>query len=195
MARRVAVLCAAACVGAARGWNHTLPLGGGGTIPQLGLGTYLASGAALYETTRDALALGYRHIDTAEVYRNGGAIADALRDAGVARGDVFITSKVSWYHMRSFEAATAAIERLLAELRLEYVDLLLVHFPPMGGCGALNCPVIQSQWAALESFYAQKKAKSIGVSNFCVTDDLFFCIWSQQSREHFFHIIDELIDN
>ena len=126
--------------------------------------------------------MGFTHIDTARLC--GGTtgscsgstqlgISKAI--AGVARDSLFITTKVPGCGMQGIGRSTCAADSLAAaetnlrELNTSYVDLLLVHFPPMGGCGALNCPVIQSQWAALESFYAQKKAKSIGVSNFCVS--------------------------
>ena len=129
--------------------------------------------------------MGFTHIDTAHDYCADGTtgscktgstqvgIAKAI--AGVARDSLFITTKVPGCGMQGIGRSTCAADSLAAaeanlrELNTSYVDLLLVHFPPMGGCGALNCPVIQSQWAALESFYAQKKAKSIGVSNFCVS--------------------------
>ncbi|KAJ8602298.1 hypothetical protein CTAYLR_007857 [Chrysophaeum taylorii] len=150
------------------------------TIPQLGLGTYHMSGEVCYRAVMAALALGYRHVDTAEVYGNHEAVGRAVRDSGVPREEIFVTTKVSFADMEDPEA----IERAVRALGLDYVDLALVHFPaPRAATGipvwaALGISVEanvwrafearRAAWIALEAAQRRGLVKSLGVSNYLV---------------------------
>lgn len=137
-----------------------IPLASGTTIPQLGFGTYkVVSG--VYEAIRSAIDLGYRHIDTAQMYGNEAEVGRALADCGVDRSELFITSKLRNDAHEPAEARRA-FEQTLRDLRTEYVDLFLIHWPlPMHYGGDLMMP-----WKALESFYDQGTSRAIGVSNY-----------------------------
>lgn len=126
-------------------------------IPQVGLGTYkLTNEHETYSSVLAALKAGYRHIDTATIYGNHKIIAKAIKDSGVPRGELFITSKV-WNSSHDYEKAKLAIQVMLEELELEYLDLVLVHWPTEK---RLEC------WKALEEAVDEGKVQSIGVSNF-----------------------------
>ena len=100
-------------------------------------------------------------------------IGKALKASGLARSEVFITTKVPGCGAQGISKdacgadSAKAAQTNLDELGLPFVDLLLVHFPPSGGCGASNCKLIKEQWAALTAFYQANKTRAIGVSNFC----------------------------
>ncbi len=142
------------------GPTDTVKLNNGVEMPWLGLGTWQASeGAEVQDAVRHALELGYRHIDTASIYGNERGVGAALRDSGVPRDDVFITTKV-WNedvrggHDRVLRAFDASLERL----GLETVDLYLVHWPVADR--------FVEAWRALEKLYADGRVRAIGVSNF-----------------------------
>src|SRR5579862_5252062 len=105
-----------------------IPLLNGRTMPALGLGTWDLRGPACTAAVRQALALGYRHIDTAEMYGNEEAVAKGVASSGVARGGLFITTKVWTNHHRAKDFLPAA-EASLRRLETDYVDLLLIHWP------------------------------------------------------------------
>jgi diketogulonate reductase-like aldo/keto reductase len=126
-------------------------------IPTLGLGVWQAAGSTCYDAVRAALELGYRHIDTARVYGNEREVGRALRDSGVAREDVFVTTKL-WNADQGFDSALAACRKSLADLGMEWVDLYLVHFPVSKRR--------QESWRALEQLRSEGLARSIGVSNY-----------------------------
>lgn len=127
-------------------------------MPAIGLGTWPLKGAACEAAVESALALGYRHLDTAEMYGNESAVGAALARSGVPRGEVFLTTKVWWDKpdRASFRAAALAC---LERLRQDHVDLLLVHWPSP----AMDLPGILEALAAL---HADGRAKAVGVSNF-----------------------------
>lgn len=131
-------------------------------MPKFGLGTYLITdGLSVYNSVMWALKNGYRHIDTAEYYNNevyiGGAIKDFLeQNPEVKRQDLFITSKV-WNSNHKYENAKNAIRGIIERLKLDYLDLCLIHWPTKD---SFEC------WEALEEFYEVGKVKTIGVSNF-----------------------------
>ncbi len=137
----------------------TITLNNGVKIPQLGFGVYQIEPADTKKATLDALEVGYRHIDTAEMYGNEKGVGEAVREFGIDRSDVFITSKLNnSFHAR--DAALKAFEGTLATLDLDYVDLFLIHWPlPMIG------DYVET-WKAMEEMYAGGKVKAIGVSNF-----------------------------
>ena len=138
-------------------------LNDGARIPQLGFGTYLIDPADAAAAVRTALEIGYRHIDTAQMYGNEREAAQGIRDAGVERGDVYITSKLNNGFHRP-DDARRAFDRTLAALGSDYVDLFLIHWP----LPTLYDGDFVSTWQTLEEFRRDGRARSIGVSNFQV---------------------------
>ena len=138
-----------------------LPLISGHTIPQFGFGTYKLVGEEAYHGVLDALELGYRHIDTAQMYGNEAEVGRAIADSPVAREEIFVTSKLNNPNHEP-DVARASLERSLEELQLDYLDLFLIHWPlPMHYGGD-----IMPTWRAMESFVREGLVRSIGVSNF-----------------------------
>lgn len=143
-----------------------LKLSNGVTIPGLGYGTYQTPPEDAYRAVTDALAVGYRHIDTAALYGNESGVGQAVKDSGLKREEVFITSKL-WNTERGYDKAMAAFEKTLAELGTDYLDLYLIHWPANEKqfgqeAAALNLDT----WRAFEDLYKVGKIKAIGVSNF-----------------------------
>jgi 2,5-diketo-D-gluconate reductase A len=141
----------------------TVELNDGARIPQLGFGVYKVAPDETAEAVRIALDVGYRHIDTAAMYGNEQGVGQGIRDAGVDRGDVYITSKLNnGFHEP--DDARRAFDATLAALGSDYVDLYLIHWPlPTRYDGDFV-----STWRTLEEFAGEGRARSIGVSNFQV---------------------------
>jgi diketogulonate reductase-like aldo/keto reductase len=123
-----------------------------------------------YDAVTNALRHGYRHVDTARAYGNEASVGRAVRDSGLAREDVFVTSKVP-AEVKAYGETLESFDESMRELALDYVDLYLIHAPwpwaEMGkDCRAENAKV----WSALERIYASGRARAIGVSNFEVDD-------------------------
>ncbi|WP_106498154.1 aldo/keto reductase [Lentibacillus sp. Marseille-P4043] len=137
--------------------NTTKRLNNGKQIPQLGLGVYKVPAEQVYETVKNALELGYRHIDTASFYGNEEGVGKAIKDSGIPREEIFVTTKV-WNDDHGFERAQEAFAKSLNRLGLEYVDLYLIHWPVP--------TIFPETWKALEKVYKDGAAKAIGVSNF-----------------------------
>lgn len=129
-------------------------------MPKLGLGTWRLKGAACVEAVQGALTLGYRHVDTAEMYDNEEAVGEALANGGVPRADVHVTTKVWHEHLRD-DLMQRAVDASLRKLRTDYVDLYLIHWPSPD----MDLP---AALAALMRVREQGKARAIGVSNFPV---------------------------
>ena len=138
-------------------------LNDGRIIPQLGFGVFQVPPADTADTVRAALAAGYRHIDTAQMYRNERGVGDGIRASGLGRGDVFVTSKLSNAAHRP-DDARRAFDATLRELGSEYVDLFLIHWP----LPTLFDGDFVTTWRTLEAFQGEGRARSIGVSNFQV---------------------------
>jgi 2,5-diketo-D-gluconate reductase A len=138
-----------------------ITLNNGQTIPQLGFGVFQVEPADTLAATLGAFDVGYRHIDTAEMYRNEKEVGEAVAKSGLDRADVFITSKLNnGFHEPA--VAREAFARTLTELGFDYVDLFLIHWPlPTRYDGDFV-----STWKVLEEFYRDGRARSIGVSNF-----------------------------
>lgn len=134
-------------------------LNNGVKIPQLGFGVFQIAPEETREATLSALDVGYRHIDTAEMYRNEKEVGAAIRDSGIAREDVFVTSKLNnGFH--AHDAALKAFDQTLAALQFDYLDLFLIHWPlPAVGD-------FVETWKAMEEIYVSGRVKAIGVSNF-----------------------------
>lgn len=139
----------------------TIMLNDGREIPQLGFGVFQIDPADTAEAVKTALDLGYRHIDTAEMYGNEKEVGQGVRDAGIARDDVWITSKLNnGFHEP--DAARRAIDDSLAALETDYIDLFLIHWP----LPTLYDGDYVSTWKVLEEARADGRLRSIGVSNF-----------------------------
>jgi 2,5-diketo-D-gluconate reductase B len=128
-------------------------------IPKLGLGTWQMTGRACAEAVRDALELGYRHIDTARMYANEAEVGRGLADSGVDRGDVFVTTKLLPQNLRAAEVRRQ-LSGSLDELRTDYVDLLLIHWPSTDGVP------LSETLGAMRELQEQGAVRHLGVSNF-----------------------------
>ena len=138
----------------------TLTLNTGDIIPQIGLGVFKVDDEALCEqVVSDALEVGYRHIDTAMIYRNEAAVGRAIASSGIPRDEIFVTTKL-WNSDQGAATSAAALHKSLDLLGLDYVDLYLIHWP-----APLRNTYFET-WLELEKFYAEGLAKAIGVSNF-----------------------------
>jgi len=140
-----------------------IALNDGAMIPQLGFGVFQIPPPETEHAVRAALEAGYRHIDTAEMYGNEQGVGEAVRAAGLDRGEVYITSKLNNGYHRPDEARRA-FARTLELLGYDYVDLFLIHWP----LPTLYDGDFVSTWRTLEEFRADGRARSIGVSNFQV---------------------------
>ena len=152
--------------------TDTLTLANGDQIPKVGFGTWLLKeGDECYHAVADALRLGYRHIDTARAYYNEASVGRAVRDSGIARKEIYITSKLP-AEAKDYDTALEEFETTMAEIGLDYLDLYLVHAPwPWDEVGK-DCREENRQiWKAMEEFLASGRVKAIGVSNFD-SDDL-----------------------
>ncbi len=128
------------------------------SLPRLGLGTFRMQGDACRAAVESALALGYRHIDTAEMYGNEDAIGAAIAASRLARSDLHVTTKV-WYENLAPDAIRRALETSLKKLRLDQVDLYLVHWPTRN----INLPAV---FETLMKLKAEGRTRAIGVANF-----------------------------
>jgi 2,5-diketo-D-gluconate reductase A len=136
-----------------------ITLNNGVEIPQLGFGVFQIDPAETTEATLAALEVGYRHIDTAEMYGNEKQVGEAVRASGIDRGDIFVTSKLN-NNKHAYDDALSAFEQTLGDLDIDYLDLFLVHWPlPTVGD-------FVETWKAMEKMYAGGKVRAIGVSNF-----------------------------
>lgn len=128
-------------------------------IPQLGFGTFQIPPAHTRQATLTALEVGYRHLDTAQMYRNEAAVGEAVRSSGLDRSEVFVTSKLN-NGAHAYDAALAAFDRSMDDLGLGYLDLFLIHWP-LPGVGDFV-----ETWRALEAIYGTGRCRAVGVSNF-----------------------------
>ena len=136
---------------------QTVKLNNGIEIPILGFGVFqIADPAECERSVIDAIEVGYRHIDTAASYMNEEAVGKGIKQSGVARKDLFITTKL-WIQSNGYENTLQAFDRSLNRLQMDYVDLYLIH-QPFGD--------VYGEWRAMEELYGQGKIKAIGVSNF-----------------------------
>ncbi len=136
---------------------HTYVLNDGNSIPAVGFGVFeVPADGTTYQAVRRALDAGYRHIDTAAAYNNEAEVGRAIRDSGIPREDIFVTSKL-WIQDYGLKKAGLAIRLSLAKLGLDYLDLYLLHQPYFD---------VQGSWLALEKARDEGLVRSLGVSNF-----------------------------
>jgi 2,5-diketo-D-gluconate reductase A len=141
----------------------TLGLADGVEIPQLGFGVFQVSPDETQEVVEEALAVGYRHVDTAAAYRNEAGVGAAIAASNIPREDVFVTTKL-WNSEQGYDSTLRAFEKSLARLKLDRVDLYLIHWPVPTEDRYLDT------WRAFERIQEQGLARSIGVSNFRIED-------------------------
>ena len=146
----------------------TYTLSNGVKIPKLGLGTWFISNQNVGQAVKDAAKIGYRHIDTAQAYRNESGVGDGIRACGVNREEMFVTTKLG-AEVKSYKKAVASIDKSLQRMGLDYIDMMIIHSPQPwtkfrgeerfceGNCEA---------WRALEEAYKAGKLRAIGLSNF-----------------------------
>ncbi|AND79507.1 aldo/keto reductase [Streptococcus pantholopis] len=135
---------------------QNIVLNDGHTIPAVGFGVFLIpADGSTYTAVKEALAAGYRHIDTAQAYFNEAEVGQAIADSGIPRKDIYVTTKL-WLQDYAYDSAVKGIDRSLEKLGLDDIDLLLLH-QPYGE--------VEQAWKALEEAQAAGKIKSIGVSN------------------------------
>lgn len=140
--------------------SSKVKLNNGVEMPWFGLGVFLSNeGEEVENAVKVALQTGYRHIDTAAIYKNERGVGKAIRESGVPREEIFVTSKV-WNTDQGYKTTLAAYEASLERLQMDYLDLYLVHWPK----GKRSVET----WKALEEIYQKGKVKAIGISNFLV---------------------------
>ena len=140
-------------------------------IPVIGFGTWqIPSGEMAYNSVTAALKSGYRHIDTAFAYGNEASVGQAIRDSGIDRKEIFVTSKLP-AEIKNYALARRYAENTMKNIGLEYIDLYLIHAPwPWNQIGADYTKQNIEIWKAMEEFYESGKTRSIGISNFNVSD-------------------------
>ena len=148
------------------GIDSRIKLNNGTSIPCVGYGTFRTPADVSRKAVADAIKVGYRHIDTASRYGNEEAIGQGIKDSGIDRKDLFVTSKL-WNDMRGYDNARQSFLESLERLQLDYLDLYLVHWPAtVKQFGEKAKKLNAETWRALEDLYHEGKVKAIGVSNF-----------------------------
>jgi len=136
-----------------------ITLNDGTRIPQLGYGVWQVSDAQAFDVVTTALEVGYRHVDTAAAYENEGGVGRAIRDSGIPREEVFLTTKL-WNGDHGYDATLRAFDKSLERLGTDYVDLYLIHWP------VPEQNLYVESWRAMEKINSDGRARAIGVSNF-----------------------------
>ena len=146
--------------------NYTLS--NGVEIPKLGLGTWLISDADAAQAVKDAVEIGYRHIDTAQAYENERGVGEGVRTCGVPREEIFVTTKLV-AEIKSYDEAVAAIDGSLKTMGLDYIDMMIIHSPKPWAAFHKEEHYFEGNreaWRALEDAYKAGKLRAIGLSNF-----------------------------
>ncbi len=150
-------------------FKQTKTLSNGVIIPLLGFGTWqIKDGEDAYSSTLAALTAGYRHIDTAAAYRNESSVGRAIKDSGIPRNQIFITTKLE-SHLKDYKQTFIEFEQSSIRLGVDYIDLYLIHAPWPWSEWRTNPDYTQGNiaaWKAMEELYRAKKIRAIGVSNF-----------------------------
>ena len=135
-------------------------------IPCVGFGTWqIPDGETAVESVKAAISAGYRHIDTAAAYGNEQSVGEGIRQSGIKRSEIFVTSKL-WNNNRGYEPALKAFERTLNDLRMDYLDLYLIHWPAARGNPKEWQKINLDTWRAFEKLYKEGRIKAVGLSNF-----------------------------
>ena len=149
--------------------NSKIILNNGTQIPVIGFGVFrIPEGQEVINAVKWALEAGYRHIDAAMIYKNEEGVGKAIKESGIPREEIFITTKL-WNTDQGYESAFKAIDSSLSKLGLSYVDLYLVHWPTAGDASkGESINKREETWRAMEEIYKSGKAKAVGVSNYTI---------------------------
>lgn len=154
-------------------FNKSMKLNNGVVIPQLALGTWLIDDDKVTDAVKSALQMGYRHIDTAQAYGNERGVGEGVRQSGIPRDEIFITSKVAAEH-KSYESSAKSIDDTLALMKMDYLDMMIIHSPQpwkeVNQSENRYKKENQEVWRALEDALEAGKLRAIGVSNFLEED-------------------------
>ncbi|MDD5845125.1 MAG: aldo/keto reductase [Olsenella sp.] len=150
-------------------YSKTLALSNGIVVPQLALGTWFIDDDKAAEAVREAVKIGYRHVDTAQAYANERGVGEGVRTAGIPREELFVTTKVAAEH-KDYESAARSIDESLAAMGLDYLDMMIIHSPqPWAEVNQSDDRHYEGNleaWRALTDAYKAGKIRAIGVSNF-----------------------------
>ncbi|TAM99200.1 MAG: aldo/keto reductase [Chitinophagaceae bacterium] len=152
--------------------NEKYTLSNGIKIPKIGLGTWFIPDKTVAQVVKDAVAIGYRHIDTAQAYGNERGVGEGVKDSGVKRADLFVTTKLA-AEIKSYDEAVAAIDKSFKKLGLGYIDMMIIHSPKPWAEYQKEDNYLEGNreaWRALEEAYKSGKLHAIGVSNFQIRD-------------------------
>ena len=150
--------------------NYTLA--NGIKIPKLGLGTWFISNENVVQAVKEAVKIGYRHIDTAQAYQNESGVGEGIKTSGVKREDLFVTTKLA-AEVKSYEEAVASIDNSLKTMGLDYIDMMIIHSPKPWTEFHKEDAYFEGNreaWRALEEAYKAGKLRAIGLSNFKEAD-------------------------
>ncbi|MBR7008955.1 MAG: aldo/keto reductase [Ruminococcus sp.] len=154
-------------------YDKKLTLANGVEIPQLALGTWLINDNEVSVAVKSALSLGYRHIDTAQAYGNERGVGEGVRESGISREEIFVTSKVAAEH-KDYKSTAEGIDETLRKTGLDYLDMMIIHSPqPWVLVNQSDDRFIKGNreaWRALEDAYKAGKLRAIGISNFLEDD-------------------------
>lgn len=150
-------------------YSKTLALSNGIVVPQLALGTWFIDDDKAAEAVREAVKIGYRHVDTAQAYANERGVGEGVRTAGIPREELFVTTKVAAEY-KDYESAARSIDESLAAMGLDYLDMMIIHSPqPWAEVNQSDDRHYEGNleaWRALTDAYKAGKIRAIGVSNF-----------------------------
>ncbi|MGN0265462.1 MAG: aldo/keto reductase [Candidatus Fimousia sp.] len=154
-------------------FNNILTLNNGIKIPQLGLGTWFIHDDIVADAIKEAVNVGYRHFDTAQAYGNERGVGEGIRNCGIPREEIFVTSKVAAEH-KTYDEAMAGIDETIKKMGLDYLDMMIIHSPqPWIKVNQSEDRYVNGNreaWKALEDAYKAGKLKAIGLSNFQIGD-------------------------
>lgn len=154
-------------------YNEKLTLNNGVKIPQLGLGTWLIPNDKVADAVKSAVKIGYRHIDTAQVYGNERGVGQGVRECGISREELFLVSKVA-AECKTYKETVASIDKSLSRMGLNYLDMMIIHSPqPWAEVNQSDNRYEEGNreaWKALEDALKEGKLKAIGLSNFQIHD-------------------------
>jgi diketogulonate reductase-like aldo/keto reductase len=177
-------------------------LSNGVDIPKLGLGTWFINNKDAAQAVKDAAKIGYRHIDTAQAYQNESGVGDGIKACDVSREDLFVTTKLA-AEVKSYKEAVASIDASLQRLRVDYIDMMIIHSPKPWAKFQENEPYFEGNreaWRALEDAYKAGKLRAIGLSNFekpdidNILDSCFIKPMTNQILVHISNTPKELIE-
>lgn len=148
--------------------KESYKLSNGVEIPKLGLGTWFISNDNAAQAVKDAVNLGYRHIDTAQAYQNEAGVGEGIRNCGISRDEIFVTTKLA-AEVKSYKDAVASVDESLKTMRLDYIDMMIIHSPKPWADFKGDDRYFDGNkeaWKALEEAYNAGKLRAIGLSNF-----------------------------